>query len=597
MKKYSFSVIDLELTEKKEILQIAIIFLNEKFEVIDKINHFCNVNSKISSFISELTGIRKKMVKKEKYFFEISYEIYQKIKNSTLIFHGGQQDYQILKTEFLKNNNKELNNIVIDTLELSKIFFPTLRSYRLEKIAKELDIKNIDLYHRADNDAYITYKLLLKILYKSSCLNISNYSKLIDVLKIYSIDYYNFLKNFRKRFHRKIKINKNDFFKNEGIYFKKIQEIKTKKDKVNKIHVTSILENEYISFFLSDEKNDSLVLGNFSDYIDFNFHKKIVIENKVELFLYMKILVWIMETDTGNLIELNINNEEKEYLKKYKGKNKKNYFYKKNIENSRDKKNIVISYNTFRNIWKSTLFSNSIYVFEDLDILKLEIKKMFSSKISFRDIVKEFDIDNDGLDAKRNILILNKIQKMIDFIYILYNKNNKKVDNEHIKYFISEIKILKQDVNKTKNKLHLTNIFLKKLQDILLFNIDGIVGFEIINSYPCIYIQYSHKTKEKNCLNKLFSKKIIYLNINQKKDKINSIKSCNKFIIFDDNIKKDVSYYKRKKSKHKKYKNYSYFDDFYKLFKYIEKNDNYKFYCYVDKSIFTYSYYLEKLFN
>ena len=92
MKKYNFSVIDLELTEKKEILQIAIIFLNEKFEVIDKINYFCNVNSKISSFISELTGIRKKMVKKEKYFFEISYEIYQKIKNSTLIFHGGQQD-------------------------------------------------------------------------------------------------------------------------------------------------------------------------------------------------------------------------------------------------------------------------------------------------------------------------------------------------------------------------------------------------------------------------------------------------------------------------------------------------------------------------
>ncbi|HBQ42892.1 MAG TPA: ATP-dependent DNA helicase, partial [Lactobacillus acetotolerans] len=58
-----------------------------------------------------------------------------------------------------------LTNKAIDTVELAKVAFPTLPSYKLSDLTSQLKIKHLNP-HKADSDAYGTAILLLKIIVK-----------------------------------------------------------------------------------------------------------------------------------------------------------------------------------------------------------------------------------------------------------------------------------------------------------------------------------------------------------------------------------------------------------------------------------------------
>ena len=85
-------------------------------------------------------------------------DIYNFLKNSTIVGHDVKYDYRVLKNE-LKKNNFILKNKFLCTLELMREFYPDLSSYKLKSLSKEFDIKLLK-HHRAMDDAKATLELL-----------------------------------------------------------------------------------------------------------------------------------------------------------------------------------------------------------------------------------------------------------------------------------------------------------------------------------------------------------------------------------------------------------------------------------------------------
>ncbi|WP_062324932.1 exonuclease domain-containing protein [Holzapfeliella floricola] len=64
--------------------------------------------------------------------------------------------------ELEKAGISPLTNKAIDTVELSQILLPTCESFKLNDLAKSLNIKHTNP-HQADSDAIVTAKLLMKL--------------------------------------------------------------------------------------------------------------------------------------------------------------------------------------------------------------------------------------------------------------------------------------------------------------------------------------------------------------------------------------------------------------------------------------------------
>ena len=63
----------------------------------------------------------------------------------------------------MKRVNLELSNPSLDTLELSRTIFSSLKNHKLDTIAKHLDV-SLENHHRALDDAQATKDILLKTL-------------------------------------------------------------------------------------------------------------------------------------------------------------------------------------------------------------------------------------------------------------------------------------------------------------------------------------------------------------------------------------------------------------------------------------------------
>ena len=95
-----FCVVDIELTEDKEIIQFAATKLDENFKEITSINYYIQPKKQVSLFVTELTGISNEMLADKKYFEDVAIELYEFIKDDILVCHGLPSDYVILKKRF-----------------------------------------------------------------------------------------------------------------------------------------------------------------------------------------------------------------------------------------------------------------------------------------------------------------------------------------------------------------------------------------------------------------------------------------------------------------------------------------------------------------
>ena len=164
MKTKTFAVVDLETTghssaKGDRIIQIAIVFIRNG-EIAEKFVRFVNPGQKIPPFIRQLTNIADEDVENAPYFEEIAEEVRNLLEETIFVAHNTDFDLSFLQNEFKRCGLAKWSGRKIDTVELSKIIFPSSASYRLQDIAEDLNI-SLPAAHRADDDAEATSELLL----------------------------------------------------------------------------------------------------------------------------------------------------------------------------------------------------------------------------------------------------------------------------------------------------------------------------------------------------------------------------------------------------------------------------------------------------
>lgn len=160
----TYAVVDLETTGHSpangdRIIQLAIIFIKDG-KKSDQYVRFVNPGQKIPPFIRQLTNISDADVAEAPFFEDIAAEVRTLLEGAIFVAHNTDFDLPFLQNEFARCGQKAWSGRQIDTVELSKIVFPSSPSYRLQDITKELGI-SLPSAHRADDDAEATGSLLL----------------------------------------------------------------------------------------------------------------------------------------------------------------------------------------------------------------------------------------------------------------------------------------------------------------------------------------------------------------------------------------------------------------------------------------------------
>ncbi len=164
-----FVVVDLETTgnsPKKgdRIIQIGAVII-EDGRITGKYSSLVNPGKPIPAFIEELTGINDEMVAHAPLFSEIAGEINELLDDAFFVAHNVLFDLGFLQEELQMAGLEGFYGSVIDTVELARILFPTVDSYKLSDLAVKEGL-NHDRPHQADSDAYVTAELLLILLEK-----------------------------------------------------------------------------------------------------------------------------------------------------------------------------------------------------------------------------------------------------------------------------------------------------------------------------------------------------------------------------------------------------------------------------------------------
>lgn len=131
-------------------------------EIIDTYSQLINPERPIPEFITNITGITDDMVKDKPTIREVIEDFKNFIQEDVLVAHNASFDTGFIR-EKMKLVNIELNNPILDTLELSRSVFPSLKSHKLNIVAKHLNVSLVN-HHRAVDDATATAEIFLKIL-------------------------------------------------------------------------------------------------------------------------------------------------------------------------------------------------------------------------------------------------------------------------------------------------------------------------------------------------------------------------------------------------------------------------------------------------
>ncbi|MFL2611328.1 MAG: PolC-type DNA polymerase III [Flavobacteriaceae bacterium] len=156
----NFAILDVETTggkfNEEKITEIAIFIYNGE-KIIDKFESLINPSKEIQPFVQRLTGINNDLVKDSPKFIDVSKEIFEITKNKIIVAHNVGFDYRVIKNEFQNINIKYIRDTLC-TVDLSKLIFPDLKSYKLTNLLSNFGILN-ENPHRANSDALGTVEL------------------------------------------------------------------------------------------------------------------------------------------------------------------------------------------------------------------------------------------------------------------------------------------------------------------------------------------------------------------------------------------------------------------------------------------------------
>lgn len=183
--KDTYVVFDLETTglypnSGDSIIEIGAVKISNG-EIIDRYDELINPGRLLNEEIIKITGINNEMLVGKRNEEEALRDFIKWVGNTPLVAHNAKFDISFIDIAFSKYNLGVLNNVVIDTLGLSRYLESKERYHNLATLVKRYDIPwNEDKHHRADYDSEGTALIFLKMLNK---LELNNFKTLKDLYK------------------------------------------------------------------------------------------------------------------------------------------------------------------------------------------------------------------------------------------------------------------------------------------------------------------------------------------------------------------------------------------------------------------------------
>jgi len=181
----TYVIFDLETTglypnSGDTIIEIGAVKIKDG-KIIDRYDELVNPNKLLSEEIIKITGITNEMLEGKR-TEEMALKDFMKwVDNNPLVAHNAKFDISFIEMAFTKYNLGQLNNIVIDTLGLSRYLESSERYHNLATLVKRYNIPwDEDKHHRADYDSEGTALIFDKMLRK---LEINNFKTLKDLYK------------------------------------------------------------------------------------------------------------------------------------------------------------------------------------------------------------------------------------------------------------------------------------------------------------------------------------------------------------------------------------------------------------------------------
>ncbi|CAD2073573.1 putative ATP-dependent helicase DinG [Jeotgalicoccus coquinae] len=450
----TFAVVDLETTgnnlEKDNIIQLSITFVRN-FKITGQYNTFLSDETTVSPFIRELTNISSDMLIGAPKFKDVAKDIKNQLDDAVFVAHNVDFDLTFLQSAF-KSAGLAYNPVhTLDTVELVRIFLPSVAGYQLHLVAEHLGIE-LSQAHRADEDAYATAEVLIVVIkkiismHRETLIKIYHLSKMMrtsltdlifSILNRYTndnddniISYNQFYiketevthKNIESitvhdLYHKYLSMTGNEYREDQYrlallIYDSLVDgkyhaiEAYTGLGKSDAFLIAAlsyysaydgqvvvstsrkILQNQLIEESLmrlrkvvSYETPFALLKGRLN-YIDLNAFTALLQlddSNPEICFLKMRMLVWLVETETGDLSEVNLRGPEKSYYETMliqAGDGKHHFYFKRALSNAK-KVPIIVTNHYFLNDCLNNLEGIQALIIDEAHQLKqaLDLKE------------------------------------------------------------------------------------------------------------------------------------------------------------------------------------------------------------------------------
>ncbi len=159
----TYIVFDIETTGfsaiKDKIIEIGAVKVVNG-EIVDKFSTFVNPKRPIPFEITKLTGITDEMVMDHPDIETVLPQFLEFVGDGVLVAHNAGFDVGFIEQN-CRYQNIEAAFVSVDTVALARVLLPTLSKYKLNIVAKALNI-SLENHHRAVDDAKATAEIFVK---------------------------------------------------------------------------------------------------------------------------------------------------------------------------------------------------------------------------------------------------------------------------------------------------------------------------------------------------------------------------------------------------------------------------------------------------
>ncbi|MDD3404264.1 MAG: PolC-type DNA polymerase III [Hespellia sp.] len=161
----TYVVFDLETTGfsaiKDKIIEIGAVKVKNG-EIIDKFSEFVNPRRPIPFHITQLTSITDEMVMEAEDIETLLPQFLEFVGDAVLVAHNASFDVGFIEQN-CRYQDIVPDFISVDTVALARVLLPTISKYKLNNVAKALNI-SLENHHRAVDDAGATAEIFVKFI-------------------------------------------------------------------------------------------------------------------------------------------------------------------------------------------------------------------------------------------------------------------------------------------------------------------------------------------------------------------------------------------------------------------------------------------------